>query len=303
MLSKKKFAIFFLILILVIPILNKIVHAAKQSVWDGNSHINIAIDNGDVEVWSLEPSEKSVHVIVIPKNVYLSVGSYGTYRASAVGKLSLLEKKDGSLFKSAIEESLSVPIEGVIVRKEGNESILSPTDFLGLWGLLKTLSEHPFSGQVTNLSSFDVLRLWFLTLSFKKEVIDTVNLSETNVVTKIVLPDGGEGLTVDQEQFSKLALQYFADKRIESENLTIEVINGTTVTGLASRAARIITNIGGNVVTTTQSEDKVEKTVVLGKTKSYTASKIAKVFDGKISDDKIKDARADIQVVLGKESD
>lgn len=299
--NKKKLAIFFLILILAVPLFNKIIHLVRQSVWDGKSHINIAIDNGGIEVWSIEPSEKTVHVVVIPKNVYLSLGSYGAYRASALGRFSLLEKKDGSLVSAAIEETLAVPVDGYVVRKEGTENSLDPIEFFGPSGFLKAITKRPLSGRVTNLTSLDVWRLWMLTFSLRTESIERIALDKTNAVAKMTLPDGGEGLTLDQEQFFKLALQYFADKYIEDEDLTIEVINGTTIAGAANSAARMLTNIGGNVVNTAKSEEEAQQTLIQGETKSYTAAKIAKLFNGKISEERVKESRVDIRILLGGE--
>ena len=294
--SRKKLAIFFLFLILTIPLVNKTLQITKQSVWDGESHINIAIDNGDIEIWSIEPSEKSAHRIVIPKNAYLSVGSYGAYRASTIGRLSLLEKKDGSLVAMAIEESLAVPIDAAIVRKEGADDLLELSVLFGPQGLVNTISKAPLSGRVTNLSHLDLFRLW--ALSLKKESIETIYLTDTNVTSKMSLPDGGEGLAVDRDQFTKLAPKYFRDLRIEEEELTIEILNGTTMSGLANSVAQLITNIGGNVINTAKHE-KSDRTAVFAKNDSYTAEKIAKILKGELLRESPKESRADIVVVLG----
>lgn len=286
---RKRLALFLLALIAGLIIVNIITSQIRDSVWDGTHHINIAIDNGDLEIWSIEPSKSQVFHLVIPQNMYLDVPSYGLYRASAVAKLSLLERKDGSLLAGGLSQTLAVPIDAVLVRKEGKENSVSLTDNFGFWQI---------RGRVTNLTVFDLLRLWFFSLSVKKESIEIVNLADLDAVSKEVLPDQTDRLRIDASRFSKLAKKYFTDASLEKEGLTIEIINGTSQEGTANSLALLLTNIGGAVINTSRGE-KRGQSEIFTKSQGYTASKIARMINGKISQDLPKDSRADILVILG----
>jgi|GEM_PF-4086234 len=286
---RKRLALFALTLIAGIIIINVITREIRDSVWDGVGHINIAVDNGDLEIWSIEPSKKQVFHLKIPQNMYLDIPSYGLYRASAVGKLSLLERKDGTLVTGGLSQTLAVPIDAVLVRKEGKQDIFNLTDIFGF---------QQVSGRITNFTSLDLVRLWFFLLSVKKDSIETINLTDLDAVSKEVLPDQTERLRVDANRFSKIAKKYFTDSSLEKEGLTIEIINGTLEEGTANSLALLLTNIGGTVINTSKGE-KRQQSEIFTKSQGYTALKIAQIINGKISHSLPKDSRADILVILG----
>lgn len=288
---RKRLALLLLAFIAGIIIVNVIVRQIRDSVWDGIHHLNMAVDNGDIEVWSIEPSSKHIFRLLVPQNMYLDIPSYGAYRAAAVGKLSLLEQKDGSLLGSGLSQTLAVPIDAVVVRREGREDNFSPTSTFWLGEI---------QGRVTNFTSFDLLRLWFFFLSVKKESIETINLAQADAVFQEVLPDQTERLRIDSSRFSKLAKKYFTDISIEKEGLTIEIINGTSQEGTANSLALLLTNIGASVINTSRGENR-SQTEIFTKSRGYTVSKTAYITSGKIYHDLPKDSRADILVILGED--
>lgn len=293
-------AVLFAVLFL-IPFFTRVVRTQAQSVWDGQSHINIAIDNGDIHLWSIEPSEKRIIEVIIPENVYLSVSSYGAYRANAIGKLSLLEKKDGSLFTKAIEESLGVPVDALLIRKENQRGSLDLREMFGFVGIGRIVFGGGQFLEFTNLTLYDKLALWFLSFRLNKESIETINLASSEAASKITLPDNTEGITLDVVRFSREASQYFVDRSLKDEDLTIEVLNATNKEGEANRFALLLTNIGGNVINTEKSQKQEEKTTVFAREQSYTASKIAKITRGTRVRETPKEGRADILLLLGGE--
>ena len=296
-----RLATLLLVILLAVPLVTKVVGVVRGSVWDGSGHINIAVDNGDIHIWSLEPQDKHLTKVIIPSNVYLLVSSYGSYRAGAVGRLSLLENKDGQLLIEAIAGSLGVSVDAVIIRKEGRVNSIELDKTFGFAGI-GTIAFA--AGQVsvyTNLTLYDMLRLWLLSFTLRKEAIEIVDLANSQAVSKITLPDNTEGLSVDRERFGHVAQKYFLDTRLANENLTIEIVNGTKTEGLANQLAFVLTNIGGTVIATGKSEVREEKTKIVTKVKSYTSSRIAKITGGDVLLEQPKEGRADILVVLGGE--
>lgn len=297
--KKRKIALLLLILLLASPLINFSIRQVSSSVWDGSHHINIAIDNGDIHVWSIEPSERNAVLVIIPQNLYLHTASYGEYKASSIGRLSLIEKGDGSLVVDAISQTLAVPIDAVLVRKEGTTSVFDGRDAFGVAGLFRTVSTNKLLGRVSNLTLYDFIRLWIFANTLKKGTIAVIDVSASLAAESFELPDKTQGLTIDKERFGKTAAKYFLDKAVASENLTIELLNGTNTAGLANDFAMLVANLGGKVISTGKSQADREETVVFTKSKNYTAEKLAKLLGGKLIFSIPKDSRADIQVVLG----
>lgn len=301
--SKKKSLrpVFFLLgALLFVILIGKAVKMVQSSVWGGSHHLNLAIDNGDVEIWSIEPSKKTIFLVIIPKDMMLTLPRYGNYKAGNVGKLSLLERKDGELLKEGLEQTFAIPIDAIVLLKSDARERFPPQDFFGLGAFSQTIAKrHMVRSFITNLSPYDVFRLWLLSFSLIAESIEKLDLAEVDASTKITLPDGGEVLTIDRTRFSKQAAHYFNDSAIEKEHSTIEILNGTDIQGKATSLSLLLTNIGGNVISTGKSEKQENKSWVFAKTKNYTASKIAQITDASFSNSPHKESRADILVLLG----
>ena len=92
----------------------------------------------------------------------------------------------------------------------------------------------------------------------------------------------------------------FSEKRIIDDGLTIEVVNASGEDGIGNRAARMITNIGGNVIlVTTAKENSNNSFVEYKEQKSYTASRLGKIFNFNIKKTD-RDSIADLIMVIGK---
>jgi len=298
--GRRKLALFFLIIILTIPLINIFWQSFQKSIWDGQHHLTVAVDNGNLDIWSLEPSEKKIVHVTVPGNTYLSVGSYGEYRAAAVGKLSLLERKNGQLIVDAIEDSFVIPIDGVVVLKEDVKEKLTFENMFGLGGALQVLGAVSMQNVAySNLSLVDIIRLWFFSFQVNKSSIKNIDLALSTSLSKTTLPDGKEGFTIDNLRFSQEAEEYFNDKGIKDDALTIEILNATTKEGRANMLASLLTTIGGNVVNTAKNDITEKETKIFAKDKSYTAWKIAKLTGGKQVFEAPKRGRADILVILG----
>ena len=53
------------------------------------------------------------------------------------------------------------------------------------------------------------------------------------------------------------------DQDISSENITIQVINATNVTGLAQRLGRVLTNLGADVVDVSSAQNNQAKSTIM----------------------------------------
>ena len=91
----------------------------------------------------------------------------------------------------------------------------------------------------------------------------------------------------------------FYDSEIFNEKTSLEIINSTKINGLGSRIGFILSNLGANVISIKDGEDK--KTQVLAKDlNSKTLKRIEKLFELKAQKD--DNARvADITLNLGED--
>lgn len=141
----------------------------------------------------------------------------------------------------------------------------------------------------TNLTIIDLARLWWFANqlprhAFSEEVLSIENKEEIS------------DATVD-----RLSAELFADATIANEKISIQIVNAAGVGGLGSRFARLVGNMGGNVVAVATSDADSEKTTIRfsGK-KTYTLTRLEKTL-GVTSTPLPEPGIADIIVTLGKD--
>lgn len=84
----------------------------------------------------------------------------------------------------------------------------------------------------------------------------------------------GSGVSLDSK-----AASLFTDSRITDEKVTIEIVNGTDVSGLGNKVARMILNIGGNIISVTTARKTVNTSTIQYSQKTYTFERLEKLFD------------------------
>jgi len=108
-------------------------------------------------------------------------------------------------------------------------------------------------------------------------------------------------VSADSEEFDKKVSLLFRDNFLSQENVSIQIVNASGESGLAGRLERVITNMGGNVVSiknamTSEAVSKIQysggETYTLGKLQSFL-SRHSEVLNGQ--------AMAEIVIILGKD--
>lgn len=106
---------------------------------------------------------------------------------------------------------------------------------------------------------------------------------------------------LDEAALDKISLILFSDPKIADENLSVEIINATAEYGAGNRLARLITNISGNVVLVSTSQNMQGKSVILYKgKKSYTLERLSKLLGFEVMENKSQ-SLADITIQIGKD--
>lgn len=249
-------------LLIAIALLFKIAVVWQNNIFDGKHRVTIAVMENPTLVISFAPDSKNISVV------------------------SLLGGKNSDT-REKIEHMLYTPIDGVIV--SGTTLFLKENmiDRNEIEQALQNLILH-YPQVKTNLTFIDVIRLWF----FVKSV------DPNAVIAKSVSMDQ---LHTDQARVDKTISSLFPDASIALENISIQIVNGTGISGFGNDFARVLTNSGANVVSVITSRREVAfSTIRYYGNYSYTVEKIQKILVAKAKPLEKRNI-SDIIIVIGKD--
>ncbi|MBI4058361.1 hypothetical protein HY408_01205 [Candidatus Gottesmanbacteria bacterium] len=212
---------------------------------------NILLHSSSLVLISLpQDAEGRVVIVSLPSDAYINVPyGYGKYRIAAVKKLGKLDKKP-ELLKDAAEDLFSLPVDGWV--DSGDVQITPESSNPELVLTLKNYflsSLVPFTEVQSNLSSLDRLQVALALWGIKSEKISLFNFSvDSSIMQKSRLPDETEINTVSPEMLYLLLTQEFEDADIRKQGLRVEVNNTTTIPKIGEKFARIVSQVGGNVI-------------------------------------------------------
>jgi len=170
----------------------------------------------------------------------------------------------------------SIPVDATIVSED-----LSMDDM----PLILLKSAFSLGQQDKNLNTLDAFRLFF----FSKTV------SQTNIHQKKLLTRFSD---VEKSTIISLAL---SDPAIYQESQSIQVINGAGIYGAGTRLAKLISNIGGNVILISTSDKAVKDSkITYYGNKTYTVKKLGDYLGFPVEETD-KRGVADITIIIGKD--
>lgn len=173
---------------------------------------------------------------------------------------------------------LKIPIDGFVV---GN-SLKTDKDITDLMSDVL----FNYNNVKTNLTIIDVLRL----------VLASKTTSENNIETYSI------STSLEYQKADKIVEKIFKNEEIEKENQTIEIINTTDIGGLGGRLARLLTNMGGNVIqVSTQNNSQKESVILFDGKKNFTIERISKVLSFRPIASS-KKSIADITIIIGEDN-
>lgn len=279
------------------------VHSNRSYIWNGKFNINLLIRTNSVSLLSYSPREGRVVIISIPDETFLEVPSgLGLWQLRAVSGLGQAQKgmEGNKLLVDTLASFFAVPIDGFL-DLSGLKSQKTAAE------VVDTLRKNPFSGfsllapLKTNLTPWELVKLKVGMLSVRFDKVKQLDLVKLNVLDKATLPDGTPILTADPVKLDSV-LDDLADPAIIAEHKTIAVLNATDRPQLALKWARMITNLGGNVIITANAGQRLKK-VAIGGEESLTLTRLRQIFglSDKISqsDGDLVPSRAQINLLLG----
>lgn len=287
-------------LILFLGISWRIYGAIKGSIWNGENRLTLVLNTDPISLASFDSHSQTISFLTIPNGTYIeTAGEYGPYRIEKIYHLGEIERKGNILLSASLETYFGLPIDGWIIKniklQEKKEK-----EFLS-----ELITESIRNKSLTNLSRWDLVRLWFLIKRTRAHKIEVVDLGKTSFAEEFNLPDGSQARKIDQERISQIINRLFSDYKIRDEDLAIAIMNAGSKAGLAAKAARLVANIGGRLVEVGDWQEKLEKCEI--KTvpeyyKSYSCQKLARVFKCQCKKDLEKGARWDLLIILTESS-
>ena len=137
----------------------------------------------------------------------------------------------------------------------------------------------------TDLNLFDRVRLFLFVQGLSKENLSAQAISKNQPISEI----------------DRIITSGASDRKIIDEGLSIEIINASGVDGEGADIARLVTNIGGNVILVSTSQNTLDKSSVEYKREmGYTVNRLSDIFNFEVKKH-TGDSIADVIIVLGKD--
>ena len=271
--------------------------------WDGEFNINLVLRGSGISVLSYNPKEGKVTIFNIPDETFLEVpGGFGSWQIRAVYDL-----KGDPLLKETLTSFLGLPIDGFL-DLSAMKSQPTGHQFVDLIRENPLSGFHLLSSLKTDLTIWELINLKRGLSTVRFDKIRELSLEKISVLDKSTLPDGTPVFTADPVKIDSL-ISDLSDPAILAEHKSIALFNATNRPQLAQKWARLITNLGGNVIITTNAKKAVKNTQVLGE-QSQTLKRLRQIFDlacqnnpkcDKIPplDEDLVSSRAQINIFLG----
>ncbi|MEX1068434.1 MAG: LCP family protein [Patescibacteria group bacterium] len=277
----------------------------NSSSWDGEMPLSLLyLEVSDIEAAS--PRTRSLGILSFnpTQGLFTTIGipvSYGKLEELyGLGEINAAEGGVGVVAQE-VQRLLGIPIDGYLVIDEAGRQELANL-FPDVSGVKEALVLPTL---------FKLPQVWLVSQSSAKISLDITGIARAawyllgvraDRITDLVLtPD----LLDDPAGLDRRLSSYFRDDRLAAEHLKIQVLNGSVRGGVAATAARMVRNMGGDVIRVDNFERQdLVKGYLLMETGSYTASRLARVFG--VSDSRPpregEESRANITLILGSEN-
>ncbi len=249
----------------------------------------------------LNPTLSSLTIINLPLECKVYLPSQGEQPLKAIyGVGNLLDPKQGiELAEKNVSYLLGVPIDGyLLVGSEGLERLGS------LLGQNKSLKEYFSLGNISFLPQIISLGHRYLRTNLPLDELGRVSYFIYGVrEDKIEVFALSSGDLQDQEALDLRLRPFVRDAVLAEERIKIQILNGTIKAGLAAFAARLVENMGGEVIRigNYERQDITKGFLVLDESGSYTARRLSYLFG--VVDSRpprsSTEKRAEINLILG----
>lgn len=265
----------------------------QTSAFGKFDRFNIVVAGSTVQFLSYDRKNKSATVVLFPNDFYISevLPHYGSYKIPVVYHVGDLDHRGGEVLSWTMAELLGVPVDGFVYRdgKTINSDIKKNfSDPRILWT------------SKTDLGTIDMIRLALNILSTRFDKIKVIDLA--NYSQPLVLADTSMATSIDKESLDRVLSGLFNEDSISGERLRVEVVNSSSIVGLGSRAARVLTNLGMTVVNVASQIEPLPICQISTdrlRSHSQTVKRAAGIYSCRVNIKDVSTDRADVSIGLG----
>lgn len=291
----------------------------REYSWDGKTSFNIAIvtakeDSSEISVLNYHPSLEKAVVLHIPDKTYLDLPKgYGLWKVGSIYKLGQEESKPvgAQLLKLSLSKLLGLPIDGIII--DQSKELKNTESLINEWRKNSLYMASFIYSSKTDLTPIEAFRLLGVVTKVREDKFVSLDFERSSVTESKLLPDSSRVLGIDNVKLDTFIRENMSDTSIIDEGSSIAIYNATSRPGLAQDVARVITNLGGDVVTIQTSEKLSAVTLVttapdFDKENSLTYKRVTEVYAPRClekecatDDRKVTSSRAQINIILGED--
>lgn len=264
-----RFALLFFVFILLIVIgsfLVKGISVMQNSLFDGKHRFTILMQlkkEPQNVLLSFSPENTTASILYINGKQAINPQELGVILGVPIDAFVAL-REDVSLQKGSINAFLPTLLQKITFRRDNVKTNMTFIDAARLWMFVRKIPTH------------GILEKTYI---FPSNSIDNLDVGELD----------------------SLISSLFADHTITEEKRSIQIINASGISGLGNRMARIVTNIGGNVIAVTTGDSVLPVSeIVYSEAESYTLEKLQQLLRKK-GVNTYKQAISDIVVIVGKD--
>lgn len=255
----------------------------RNIFWNGDFNINLLVRSEKISLVSFSPAKGEISIINIPDELFIETShGFGKWQLRSIYDLG-----GSKLLKDSMTSFFALPIDGVV---EGDLTNMIKEKGFSLFNI-STLK--------TDLTLYELIKLQRGLSKVRFDKIKQIDLE----LEKNILADGTVVLVADSVRMDSL-FSDMIDPNIASEHKTIAIFNSTEHSQLAQKAARLITNIGGEVIIVSNGKNRYQKTAISGE-KSKTLNRIKQIFKTSDTidpkDEDLISSRAQINLFLGED--
>lgn len=253
------------------------------------------ITTDPMRIISWDTSQTALQVVSLPSDILIQGAlGYGEYSLSAMKTLDAMDHKNGELLRQSLAQSIGVPITGVVILDSNVPKKASDLESLKILFSWRSILLRLFGRIGTTISFADWIHSVFVVHAINS---DDIKLSDLSLaVSDTVRADGTTVHVLDTQKVDYILATALHDAKLRTENKTVTVINTTSVLGIGSNVARMISRFGIQVVTVgneadaigtcqLQTDQKMKQSLTYQFLKSYFGcTEKLKKPDGEVSD-------------------
>lgn len=276
--------------------------------------ITWVVDYGDIALVTHDPIANTVTAITLPGDTSVTLpNNLGRFRISALFDVGELKKSGdgGELLKQGAQYVFNVPVDGYMKISLTKALDMSDTTALkqqlaSIIMPLKLIKTRNFEKQLkTDLKTGDLFALWWQMRQVRFDKITLISGEKALSAAGVELADGSKVLGISEDKLDNLIGDNFVLAPVAKESATVAVLNASGVYGEGSRYAKMLENVGANVIKVEGAEKELGVSQLVVRDEAQTRETVKRLL--KLRQFTIINAQndtaniEDITVILGKQ--